>query len=229
MFEFVFRMLALGDTSIPEGGMGQIPNQLASLLPPGAVRLNSPVRSIDARTVTLASGERFEAEAVVLACDGLTAARLAALPDPGSRAVSCLYYAASEPPLDGRWLVLNGERRGPINNLCVPSNVASGYAPSGQSLVAVTVLGQMDEEREPEVRNQLTEWFGQAVQRWRPLRTYRIAHAQPDTADPAEPGLPSRLPSGLYLCGDYRTTPSIQGALLSGRLAAEAVIADARS
>jgi phytoene dehydrogenase-like protein len=229
MFDFVFRMLALGDTSIPEEGMGKIPRQLASFLPAGAVRLNSPVQSIDAKTVTLASGERFEAGAVVLACDGPAAARLAGLPDPGSRAVSCLYYAAPEPPVAGRWLVLNGDRRGPINNLCVPSNVAPGYAPAGQSLVSVTVLGEMGEDGEPEVRSQLTAWFGQSAARWRHLRTYRVPQAQPDTADPVEPGLPSRLPSGLYVCGDYRTTPSIQGALLSGRLAAEAVLANARA
>ncbi|MEO8660294.1 MAG: NAD(P)/FAD-dependent oxidoreductase [Bryobacteraceae bacterium] len=229
MFDFVFRMLALGDTSIPEEGMGKIPQQLASLLPARAVRLNSQAQSIEATAVTLTSGERFEAAAVVLACDALTAAGLAGLPDPGSRGVSCLYYAAPEPPVTGRWLVLNGDRRGPINNLCVPSNVAPGYAPPGQSLVSVTVLGEMGQDWEPAVRSQLTEWFGQSAASWRHLRTYRIPHAQPDTADPAEPGLPSRLPSGLYVCGDYRTTPSIQGALLSGRLAAEAVLANARS
>jgi hypothetical protein len=37
--------------------------------------------------------------------------------------------------------VLNGDRTGPINNLCVPSNVAPAYAPPGQSLVSVSVVG----------------------------------------------------------------------------------------
>jgi predicted NAD/FAD-dependent oxidoreductase len=31
---------------------------------------------------------------------------------------------------------------------------------------------------------------------------------------------------GVYMCGDYRETASIQGALASGRRAAEAVIKD---
>ncbi|CAN5259377.1 hypothetical protein BH20ACT22_BH20ACT22_16410 [soil metagenome] len=37
---------------------------------------------------------------------------------------------------------------------------------------------------------------------------------------------PVRLAEGLYLAGDHRYTSSIQGALLSGRRAAEAILAD---
>jgi predicted NAD/FAD-dependent oxidoreductase len=34
------------------------------------------------------------------------------------------------------------------------------------------------------------------------------------------------LRDGLYVAGDHRENPSIQGALVSGRLAAEALIAE---
>ena len=37
---------------------------------------------------------------------------------------------------------------------------------------------------------------------------------------------PNRLRAGRYVCGDHRDTGSIQGALVSGRRAAEAVLAD---
>jgi predicted NAD/FAD-dependent oxidoreductase len=33
---------------------------------------------------------------------------------------------------------------------------------------------------------------------------------------------------GVYVCGDHRDTSSIQGSLVSGRRAAEAVLADVR-
>jgi predicted NAD/FAD-dependent oxidoreductase len=36
-----------------------------------------------------------------------------------------------------------------------------------------------------------------------------------------------RLASGVYVCGDHRDTASLQGALLSGRRAAEAILGDA--
>jgi predicted NAD/FAD-dependent oxidoreductase len=35
-----------------------------------------------------------------------------------------------------------------------------------------------------------------------------------------------RLAEGLYACGDHREHPSLNGALASGRRAAEAVLAD---
>jgi hypothetical protein len=37
---------------------------------------------------------------------------------------------------------------------------------------------------------------------------------------------PTRLGDGIYLAGDYRNVSSINGAFESGRLAAEAAIAD---
>ena len=40
---------------------------------------------------------------------------------------------------------------------------------------------------------------------------------------------PVRLEPGRYVCGDHRDTPSIQGALGSGRRAASAVLADRRT
>jgi predicted NAD/FAD-dependent oxidoreductase len=106
----------------------------------------------------------------------------------------------------------------------VPSLVAPGYAPPGAHLVSAA-----DDELLPAVRAQLEEWFGARVRAWRHLRTYRIAHAQPDQAPPAAAlapgGLPPRLASGVFLCGDHRRGASIHHALLSGRLAAEAVLA----
>lgn len=36
MFEFVFKMFAVGSASLPDGGMGQVPEQIAADLPGGA-------------------------------------------------------------------------------------------------------------------------------------------------------------------------------------------------
>jgi Flavin containing amine oxidoreductase len=63
---------------------------------------------------------------------------------------------------------------------------------------------------------------------WRHLETYRIPHAQPalppGTLDPPE--RPVRLRPGRYVCGDHRDNASINGALASGRRAADAVLED---
>jgi phytoene dehydrogenase-like protein len=232
MFEFVFRMFAQGDAALPVGGMGAIARQIVAMLPGGTVRTGVRVAAVDESGVRLTTGERVEGSCVVVATDGPEAARLTgAVSDPGSRSVVCVYFAAPEPPLREPILVLNGEGGGIVNNMCVPSIVQPSYAPAGQALVSVSVLGmpaQSDADLENLIRGELAAWFGAGVYKWRHLHTYRIAHAQPDQTPPAlePPQRPVRLRRGLYVCGDHRDNASIQGALVSGRRAAEAVIAD---
>src|SRR5918995_693764 len=48
MFEFVYRMFALGDVALPTRGMGAIGEQLAGGLPPGCVRLGQRVTAVAA-------------------------------------------------------------------------------------------------------------------------------------------------------------------------------------
>lgn len=229
--EFVFRMFATGDTVVPARGMGAIAEQLAAGLPGDVVSLYTSVSEVWGHRVRLDSGEALESDAVVVAADAPSAAGLLlGMPQPRTRRVTCLYFAAPEPPVEGPWLVLNGDAVGPVNNLAVMSEVAPEYAPQGQALISVSVVGESPspESLEARVREQLRGWFGGAVDGWRHLRTYDIPHALPAmTAEVlAEPHRPVRLSSGLYVCGDHRDSASIEGALVSGRRAAEALLAD---
>jgi phytoene dehydrogenase-like protein len=232
MLQFVFRMFAAGHATLPAQGMGAIPKQLADPLPKDRLRLASEVAGIDDTTVRLASGERLRARAVVVAAEGPAAARLVeGLPVPGARNVTCVYFAAEKPPLDEPVLLLNGVGDGPVNNLCVPSVVAPAYAPPGAALISASVIGLpaiSDAELERQIRGQLGSWFGSAVERWEHVRTYRIAGALPVVEPRWTPGpdRPIQVRPGLYVCGDHRENPSIQGAMASGRRAAERVLAD---
>ncbi len=233
MLAFVFRMMSLGDTALPAHGMGAISQQLANALPPGTVRTRAPVAEVKSGTVILASGEHLSAPAVVIATDGSTAARLSGTLLPvSSQSTTCLYFTAPQAPIAEPVLVLNGEGRGPVNSFCVVSAVAPSYAPPGAALLSATVIGNPphdDEVLEAMVRAQLAQWFGPDVhQHWRHLRTYRIPHALPQQVPPSFVGSdrPARLQPGLFVCGDHYDTASINGAMRSGRRAAEAVIAD---
>jgi phytoene dehydrogenase-like protein len=233
LFRFVLRTLLGGGAAVPAAGMGAIPEQLAARLPGETIRLNTAVEKIDPGKVTIRGGEELAARAIVIATDGPTAARL--LPNevrnPGSRAVTCVYFAADESPVKEPVLVMNADDPGPVNHLAVMSDVAPSYAPAGAALLSVSVLGepaQDDASLTAAVRDQLTGWFGSAVRGWRHLRTYRIRHALPDHTAPAldEPERPVRLDDGLYVCGDHREHGSIHGALASGWRAAQAVAED---
>ncbi|MDX1449810.1 MAG: FAD-dependent oxidoreductase, partial [Acidimicrobiia bacterium] len=138
--------------------------------------------------------------------------------------ISCHYFAAEDSPLEYPVIALDGDRSGPINNLAVMSDVASGYAPPGAALIAAAVLDPVTPVAE--VRGQLTAWFGPVAGDWQLLRSYVIPHAQPVPAAPFTAALPARFSPGVYLAGDHRATPSINGALLAGRRAATAVLED---
>jgi predicted NAD/FAD-dependent oxidoreductase len=115
-----------------------------------------------------------------------------------------------------------------INNVCCPSDVAPGYAPSGWSLVSVATVGTVDSpDLESKARSELEHWFGDAVQTWRHLRTYHLPKSLP--AQP--PGSPSgeafELREGVYHCGDAHTSASIEGTIISGQSTAAAILEQA--
>ena len=233
MCEFVFRMFSLGDAALPANGMAEIPRQLASHLPPTIVRTRTKVDAVQHQQVTLASGERISARFIVVATEAPAAQRLLGDPRPAlGRSVRCSYFAAPEPPIAAPVLVLNGDGQGPINNLCVPSQVSSHYAPQGKSLVSATVIEpQTDTELLlQKVQAQLREWFGSAASTWRHLRTYHIDYALPVQSPPLmkETQHPSCKIPGVFVCGDHCNTGSINGAMASGRQTAQAVISALR-
>jgi phytoene dehydrogenase-like protein len=234
MLDFVLRMLWLGEAALPAGGMGAIAAQLAATIPEDAVRLDSTVVGVDPCGVELDTGERLEGRAVVVATDGSSAAALVPeLAEPGWRGVTCLYFAAPASPVAGPILVLDGSGAGPVNTLCVPSEVRASYAPPGWALVSASILGVPDVDDdvlEQRARDQLAGWFGDQVDGWQQLRTYRIERALPALVPPAlEPkDRRVRLRPGLFVCGDHRETASIQGAFASGRRAAQAVAEELR-
>jgi phytoene dehydrogenase-like protein len=231
MFEFVFKMFASGRAAVPATGMAAIPGQLAEGLDPESIRLGVRVDGVEVNgrgRVRTAAGDELTADAVVIATDRSEADRLTGGGASAWNGTTCLYYAAPTPPVEDAMLVLNGEGRGPINNLAVMSRVAPTYAPSGRHLVSVTVLGATTDPSgvEVEVRRQLMDWFGNDARSWQHLRTYVIPRALPrfDAGAIAFAPTTTRMDSGVFVCGDHRANPSIDGALRTGRLAAEAVL-----
>jgi phytoene dehydrogenase-like protein len=235
VFDFVFKMLAEGDNALPANGIGMISEQLAGRVPAGSIRLNTRVGAVAPGSVTLLDQAVLRAKAVVVATEGPQAAKLLGelVASPGSNPVSCLYFDAPVSPIGEATIMLNGEgvADGPVNNVCVPSMVSPSYAPAGRHLISVSVVashsGADDDSLRSAVNTQLHKWFGPQVDAWNHLRTYNIAHAQPSQAVPAlaNPQRPVALGNGLFVCGDHRDNASINGALESGRRAAQAVTA----
>ena len=225
MFDIIFRMLADGDSAVPAAGMQAIPDQFAARLPTDAINLGQRVTAADSFSIRLDDGRDVAAAAVVVATDGPTASELLEIDEVGSKAAGCVYFAADRAPTDTKCVVLDGTGEGPVLNAAVMSNVAPTYAPPGRHLIAAALPGRADGDLEELARAQLRGWWGEQVDRWDHLATYRIPHGQPRQAPPFAPKRAVRLDDGRFVCGDHRDTASIQGALYSGRRCADAVAA----
>ncbi|MEM9896853.1 MAG: FAD-dependent oxidoreductase, partial [Bacteroidota bacterium] len=69
MFEFVYKMFAEGDATIPKSGIQEIPDQLHSQLKQTDVRLNTGVISVSNEEIMLESGEVLKSDFCVIATD----------------------------------------------------------------------------------------------------------------------------------------------------------------
>jgi phytoene dehydrogenase-like protein len=234
MTELVFRSFFAGEVAVPARGMQRLPEQLAARLPAGTIRLGARVVGVGTGEVAVAEGSALRAEQVVVAVEGPAAAellgeRLRGAPAPGRGTVT-LYYRAERSPVAAPDLVLDADRGGPLNNVAVMSDVAPHYAPRGASLVSVSVTGIPSislTDLDLDVRRQLTGWYGPEVATWELLRTYTIPYAQPrqDVEDLPSLARDVRAGARTWVCGDHRDTASIQGALVSGRRTADAILA----
>lgn len=225
--ELVLRSFVRGTPAVPAAGMGAMPQQLANGLD---VRLGSPVRSVTPTSATLDDGRTTHARAVVVATDPAAAGRLVpGVEVPELRGGTTWWHLADVPgtaitrgtPV----LVVDPDRRGPVvNSVCV-SNAAPSYAPAGRALVASTALGT--DVDEADVRRHLALLHGPGVERWDTVAVHRL----PLTVPAVPPGSPVRrdaVVDGVYVAGDHRDTASIQGALVSGRRIAEAILRSPR-
>ncbi|WP_225754438.1 NAD(P)/FAD-dependent oxidoreductase [Actinotalea sp. Marseille-Q4924] len=221
------RSFARGLPGVPARGMGQVPRQLAARLPAGSVRLGTRVTEVRADRVRTADGGAQEAAAVVVATDPATAGALADVRVPPLRGLTTYWHTTDAgSPATLPLLHLDGDRTGPVVNTAVVSDIAPELAPPGRTLVASTVLGVGgDAEEERAVLSQLGRVHGVPTARWSTVTVHRVAEALPAQLPPLVRRRPVVLVDGVLVAGDHRDTASIQGALVSGRRAADAVLA----
>jgi phytoene dehydrogenase-like protein len=223
-FHLVWRSMLRGSLCLPRRGTQAVPEQLAAALPPGVIRLESPVSGLTDGGVALADGSELAAGTVVVAT-GAEAARalLPGLAIPAMRTVTTIYHAAPASPLGEPALLVDTGRT--ILNTCVLSDVTPGYSTDGRALISSSVLGDGDENTEPAVRGRLAELYGTSTAGWEHLATYTVRGALPAMTPPLPLSQRCDVGPRRYVCGDHRATGSVQGALASGARAAREILA----
>ena len=103
------------------------------------------------------------------------------------------------------------------------SAVAPERARLGRSLVAAAATGVAAGTSERAVREAVARFYGLNVAEVEAVTTSVVSRALVETPAPLSLSRPSTW-GDVVLAGDYLQTPSIQGALVSGRRAAEVVL-----
>ncbi|RAO11071.1 FAD-dependent oxidoreductase [Micromonospora noduli] len=225
----VLRSFARGRIGLPAEGMAALPRAVAAPLPADLLDLDTPVAEVTPGRVRTQAGD-IRCRAVVVAVDPpAAAALLPALATVRMHSYTTYYHSAPEPPLTEPILLVDGDRRELVANTVVLSNAAPTYAPAGRHLIATSVVGPTAPP-EPTIRAELTRLYGRSTADWTHLTTVAIPEALP-AAPPPQGRLrkPVALGEGLFVAGDHRDSPSIQGALTSGWRAAGAVLDELRA
>src|SRR5919202_5927417 len=222
--DLLMRSFTRGRPSVPWEGVQAVPDQLAGMLPAGAVRTGVRIASVSPGRVRTPDAD-LAARAVVVATDPARAHDLLGLPVPATRGLTTFWHVAPEPPTRAPQLHLDGDARGPVVNSVVLSASAPGYSPDHRSLVATTVLGDAGNAgTEAAVRTQLRYVYGADTRRCELLLTHALPQALTAMPPPLDVRRPVALGDGLFVAGDHRDSASSQGALVSGRRAADAVL-----
>lgn len=228
-FTLVCRSLIRGSSTLPSRGMAAVAHHLGARLTAGTVRCGQTVLGVAPGRVRTADGE-IRARAVVVATDPPAAtALLPGLDVPLMRGLTTYYHVAEQSPSQLPLIHLDGTGSALVNT-SVLTSVAPSYSPDHRHLIASTVLGTpgTGAPGEPEVRRLAGAVYRADSARWDHLGTAIVPQALCSFTPPTSDRLrrDAALGDGLFVAGDHRATPSLQGALVSGRRAAQAALTE---
>lgn len=219
----IIKSFVSGTPGVPRKGVAELSKALASRV--NKIFYNIQVDSLDGTTVHTSAGV-FTSENLIIATDATTATQLLGLNEV-PRMAGCItwYHAVEENPSGNGRLVVDGQNRGPVINSIVISDVSSSYAPVGQHLVSTTTDLSATES---DVRRHLSIIWGVSTHDWQLIAKYEIPAALPIQSIGRELTHSIKVAENVFVVGDHRTVPSQQGALFSGRLAAELILNERR-
>lgn len=227
MFEFIFKMFSLGNAAIPAKGMGEIPEMLKRQLSKTQIYFNSPVKKVEGKTIHLTNGEIIEADRIIIATQPDRVMPQLQGQFPPAQKVINLYFSLQRSfmarPMIG---LIPGENHS-INNLVFMDDVSAAYSPKDKSLLSVTILETSLSEKEliKTVQTELEQISGVKAEYFKFIKSYYIHYALPAVDDLKYiiPSTECKITDHVYLAGDYLLNGSINAAMTSGRIAAEAV------
>ncbi|NBV66339.1 MAG: hypothetical protein EBR75_04580 [Actinobacteria bacterium] len=217
----IIKTFISGKPGLPSHGAGMLSSAIAKQV--NDLRLGVTVDSIKRGFVVTSAGQ-IPASEIIVATDSTTAAQLLDLPSvPKLAGCTTWYHSAPNAPVEHGQLMVDGQNRGPVINSLVISNFIPEFAPNGRNLVSTTTDVGITES---EARRHLATIYACYNRDWELVAKYEIPAALPIGTKRITQPIQTLVREGVYLAGDGQVSPSQNGALKSGRLAAIAVLAN---
>jgi phytoene dehydrogenase-like protein len=215
----IIKSFVNGKPGVPRNGVGELSKALAKRV--STIVFNTRVDHIELTSVHT-NNESYTADKILVATDATTATQLLGLTEV-ARIAGCItwYHAVSQNPCGNGRLIVDGQKRGPIINSVVMSDISRQYAPAGYHLVSTTTDLNVTES---DVRRHLAVMWGSSTHEWQFIAKYEIPAALPIQSVGRALSHSIKISDHHFVAGDHRTVPSQQGALFSGRLAAQLIL-----
>jgi phytoene dehydrogenase-like protein len=215
----IIKSFVSGRPGVPRSGVGELSKALVKRV--SNIVYETRVDGIEQRSVHTNNGT-YTANKILIATDATTATQLLGLTEV-PRMAGCItwYHADAVNPSGSGRLVVDGQRRGPIINSVVMSDISSSYAPANQHLISTTTDLNVTES---DVRRHLAILWGVDTYAWQFIAKYEIPAALPIHNVGRALSQSMKINEHHFVAGDHRTVPSQQGALFSGRLAAQLIL-----
>jgi phytoene dehydrogenase-like protein len=210
------RWFVKGNPGVPAKGVAELPRLMAVDVD---VRMKSEVVEVHEGRVDTDQGS-YHADAIVIAANPNSTQHLLNLPELQMNSSWTWYHSVNSNSVQSPYLKVL--RNNPFINSVAISNIAPQYAPQGSTLISSTSLKPL---REREANEAVAKAWSLNLSDLRNLACYEIKGSLPFHGPHKTLQTPQRISDRIVAAGDAFAFPSQQGALKSGRLAAEMIIA----
>lgn len=228
MFEYVFKMMSKGKAAVPEMGMQEIPNQLFSKLKNTEIRFNTRVNKVEGNTISIENQDSITADEIICASNPTYLNNdITATYDKYHKVVN-MYFALRRSFIAQPIMGLVPGENFLINNLHFPSDISPATSTTGKALLSVTILREVEinDDLPSQIAEELQAITGINAEFFEHIHTYVIDKALPIVAVPQNDTQNNgyQVNDNIHLAGDHMVNPSLNGAMVSGRRAAESII-----
>lgn len=225
MLLFTLSNFLHGNACIPETGIAELPSQIAATIPTDRIRLKSEVASLNDHNAVLESGEVVEHDFIVVATKPNSISNLTNTQDHFSYRGAGSHYFATEAEIpSGPRVKITSYPESQIATAVAIDQVSPSYAPKGVHLISVSTLDHTEDLSA--IKDEVGDIFNLNSSDLNHVKSYWIDRALPASfgADHRGAHNSAQISTRIFRAGDFVENPSINGAIASGRKAAELIL-----